>query len=262
MLKTIVPNLDGIDAALHGFYKEAEAKDGTKQFVLQVTGIDDHPDVQSLKNAFEAQKTTNTDLRTKNSTLEAKAARLEGLPEDFDKKAYENLKALSEKEGKIDPAEIERLVNERVARVEANAAEKQAAIEADRDKFKSKLHSKELDSVLTNGLIAAGVKDDIYLKGAKAMLKDALEIVEDGDELSIIAKDKYGVPMPAEGFLKNWAETDEGKRFVGAPSSQGGGGGSGDPQKGGKTIVRSQFDKLDPAERSKKITEGFSVVDD
>lgn len=264
MLKTIITDIESVDEAQRAFYKETEGKDGNKLFILQVTGIDDHPDVKALKNAFDTQKATNVDLRTKNEALTTAVARFEGLPEDFTAASYEDLKAKAEKGGKApDAAEVERTIEERVKKVEAKAAEKQKITEGERDKWKSKFETTAVDTHLTNSLIAAGVKDDVMLKAAKALIRPSLQILEEGDDFSVIARDQYETAVPVASYIKNWADGDEGKRFVDAPVN-GGGGGNGDGNnnnKGGKSINRADFDKLDPMERSKKVSEGFAIVD-
>lgn len=262
MLKTIVTDIETVDEAQRAFYKETEGKDG-KLFVLQLVGVDEHPDVKALKNAFETQKTTNTDLRSKKEAAEKALERFEGLPEDFSTTTYEDLKARAEKGGNApDAEEVERTIAARVQKAEEKAAEKLKTAEIERDKFKSRFESTIVDTQLTNALIGAGVKDEAYLRASKAMLGGKLEIIADGENYSVIARDKFDTPMPAESFIKDWADSDEGKRFVGAPGSGGGGGsGGGSGGSGGKSISRAQFDQMAPAERSKKMSEGFTITD-
>jgi len=52
-LKTILETLEGVDDALQSFYVENDGK-----YVLQVEGVDEHPDVANLRNAYQRTKAT------------------------------------------------------------------------------------------------------------------------------------------------------------------------------------------------------------
>lgn len=229
MLKTVLTSLDGVDDATKALYKETTVGEKTL-FVLQIEGIDAHPNVANLKSAHEAQKDQNRTLRAEKALLEK---RVEGLPEDFDGDAYEDLKERAEKGGggKPDPAEVERIVQERIQRGLKKVEKERDDAVTDRDRIKEKLHSRERDLALNESLAAAGVTDPVYLKAARSMLRDQLEVIEDDDgSLSILAQDPdLGTRLPAGDFIKNWAETEEGKSFVGARNNGGGGAEGGKP---------------------------------
>lgn len=229
MLKAILKTLDGVDDATGALYKETTDRQGGTIFVLQVEGINTHPDVLNLKTAHETQKEKNREQATRIASLEA---RVDGLPDDFDADAYEQLKADAERNGgtgKPDPAEVERIVQERLARATKKHEEKTAVLESQIESLKTQRNNGERDRVLDAALDESGVTDPIFRKAARAMLRERLEVLEDEQDgvmtLSVLALDAdLGTKIPATEFIKNWSGTDEGKAFVGARQDSGGGG--------------------------------------
>jgi phage I-like protein len=170
------------------------------------------------------------------------------------------------KGGDIDPAEVERLES----RIEALEAEKTQLSRQVKDLTRTaETASKALEAeskftqrlLVENGLAAelakAGVTNPAHLKAAQAMLKDGVQIVADGD----VRVAKIGDKALSE-FVKEWAAGDEGKHFVQAPANNGGGapGGSGAGAQS-KTMPRSQFDSLPPAQRSEFMSAGGKLTD-
>lgn len=85
-LKTILDGLENVpeDGRIH----EVDGK-----FVLDIDGIDAHPAVVNLTTAHERTKADKKRLGDENTPLKA---RVEGLPDDFDADAYEELKSQAE----------------------------------------------------------------------------------------------------------------------------------------------------------------------
>lgn len=167
----------------------------------------------------------------------------------------------------IDPADLERVEAERdeakAALSEANKAAKKATTEA--ETAKQKLADAEgytakllVDNGLTEALAKAGVTNPVHVKAAKAMLKDQVQVVEDGG--SKVAK--FGDKALADAVTE-WAGSDEGKHFVTAADTSGGGSQGG--HKGGgaaqKSIKRSEFNAMDPVAQSAHFKDGGVVVD-
>jgi len=92
-LKTVLDTLDGVDDALKPFYAETEGK-----FILQVEGVDSHPEVANLKSAYERTKADRDAARTERDAAKALA---KAFPDDFDLKKWEKLK-----DGKADEAAL------------------------------------------------------------------------------------------------------------------------------------------------------------
>lgn len=91
-----------------------------------------------------------------------------------------------------------------------------------------------VESGLTDSLIKAGVEPK-FLPAVKAMLKAQVKVVADGDVRKALVGDK-----PLGDYVAGWAQTDEGKTFVKAPTNGGGGAQGGGGQGGNvKTIAAS-----------------------
>ena len=88
-LKTILENLDGVDDAIKSEYTE---KDGV--FVLNVEGVDSHPEVKNLKSAYERVKSDKSLIADERDSLKSQ---LSSFPEDFNAEIWEKAK-----DGKID----------------------------------------------------------------------------------------------------------------------------------------------------------------
>lgn len=153
---------------------------------------------------------------------------------DFDPAEYSRLKAL-ERDGKDkeikDPVELRN-------RIEAEFAPKLTAAEKRAEEAETKLKQRTIDGELTSALIDSGVSKE-FLPAAKALITSGRKVdVTDGGAIV------DGKPVSA--FAKDFAASDEGKHFVSAPNSQGGGakgGAGGDPAKGKQLSEMSNADK-------------------
>lgn len=186
-LKTILDTLDGVDDAVKPFYAEADGK-----FVLKLEGVDAHPDVANLKSAYEKVKD-----KVAEASAEAKAAKAD---------LAEALKGKPDEAALI--AERQRLEKERDDAMK------------DRDDALGKLTGVTRDSKLTEALTASGITDPAFIKGATAMLRDQIKMV-DGNP---VVETDMG-PKALADHVKHWA-AGEGKSFVTPPS---GGGSKGSP---------------------------------
>lgn len=213
-LKVTVSSLDDVQDELKPFY--AETEDGA--FVLQVEGVDDHPEVKNLKNAYTAEKAKRAEYSGKVATLEAKLAELEKKPAPTAK----------------DDAEMIRL---------------RAAIEAERDEWKGKAESLEkrvygltVETQLDGLIREVGVTEPAFAKAAKRLLSENVKLVND----SPIVETDMG-PVPLAEHVKRWA-SGEGKAFVAKPIGGGAGGSSGGA--GGKVISATELEKMSPTEKA------------
>ena len=202
MLKTVLESLDGLDEALKAHYAE---KDGA--YVLQVEGVDAHPDVANLKSAYERTKADRDAARAERDEWKAKAG---SIPDDFDPEKWEKLK-----DGKADEAALVQLRQDMEAKIaewqgKAEAAEKKAVQHA-------------IDRDLTDALTAAGVTKPAFAKAARNMLAP---LVKMGDDGAPVVETDMGPMAPAE-YVKRWA-ADEGRDFVTLPSGGGASGGKGE----------------------------------
>jgi hypothetical protein len=127
----------------------------------------------------------------------------------------------------IDPADLERVENERdeikAALAEANKAAKKATTDAeaarkalaDAEGYTTKLL---VDNGLTDALTKANVTNPALIKAAKAMLAGQVEVITEGGQKVARFGDK-----PLADAITEWAGSDEGKHFVTAPDTSGGG---------------------------------------
>jgi hypothetical protein len=178
---------------------------------------------KALADAVEAEveglKAKNADLIAKNKKLSAGAT--------------------------IDPAEHAALEAERdAARAEAAEAKKaqakaeKAAAEATKRADEASVASTKLqrDIALNEALAKAGVTNPVHAKAAKALLADQV-VIADGAA-------KVGDKVLGE-FITEWAGGDEGKHFVTAAPSSGGGshGGSQKPNPNDKPLAGSRDER-------------------
>lgn len=200
-LKTVLDDLGGVDDALKPLYVQFKDK-----FVLDLEGVDDHPTVSGLKNAYKAVKDDKSDLSSK---LEAAMARLASLPEDFDPEKWAKFK-----DGKPDEAALVAL---------------RKTLEADRDDWKGKhdalaqtVRKTAVERDLSDALVSAGVTSETYLKASRMMLEPMVKVGEDGKAFVETDMGPLGLP----DFVSRWAAKD-GKDFVTAPKGVGATGGKG-----------------------------------
>lgn len=213
-IKTVLESLDGVDDALHPLYAETDGK-----FILQVDGVDAHPDVANLKSAYERVKADKAALATERDALKQRAA---SIPEDFDPKVWEKAKDGKPDEGKL----IE---------LRAELEGKIASLTTDLEAERGKSLRNALDRDLTDALNAAGVTNPAFAKAARTMIAPDVKVGEDGKPM--IETDMG--PLALVEHVKRWA-AGEGKDFV-TPASGGG-------SKGGTGSTGKKFAEMSPAE--------------
>jgi len=166
----------------------------------------------------------------------------------------------------IKPEQYEALENELdTYKDKLTELQKQAkAITTDAEKYK-KLYESEsgftnkllVENGLQAELVKVGVNNPAHLKAVKSMLSTQVQVKVEGDERKAVIGDK-GLTE----FISEWAKSDEGKHFVSAPNSTGGGStGGGNAGGGGKTMPRSQFESMKPGEQASYIKGGGKLTD-
>ena len=199
-IKTVLESLEGVPEGLHEFYKE----DG-ERFVLAAEGIEEHPDVVNLRNAYQAAKSEQREARQQLQELKQKAS---DLPEDFDPKLWKQAKSGELTEGLVS---VRKELEGRISELEGSLAERDG-----------QLRRMTVDRALGDALDAANITNPTYRKAATLMLRDAVKL--DGDK--VVVESDMGPLDPVE-HVKKWAASEEGKAFVSQPS--GGGSKSGNP---------------------------------
>jgi len=206
-LKVTVASLDDVQDELKPFYTETEGG-----FVLQVEGVDDHPEVKNLKNAYTAEKVKRAETSEK---LRDALAKLETKPDPTPK----------------DDAEILRI---------------RAAIEAERDDYKSKLEAAEnrvygltVETQLDGLIREAGITDPVFADLAKEHLAKGVKVTDAGP----IVDTDMG-PISLAEHVKRFA-SGRGKALVAKPIGGGAGGSSG----GSLKVTKEDFAKMGDKER-------------
>ena len=219
-LKTVVETLDGIDDAVKALYAETDGR-----FVLQVEGVDLHPDVANLKNAYERTKADKTTGAAKVAALEAQIAELaKGKPDEA--ATIAKMKSLEDK--------IE-------------------AITGERDALTGKLTGVTRDRALSDALLGAGIKNPTFLKAAQAMLAGSVKM--DGE--TAIVETPMGPKLLAD-HVKAWA-AGEGKDFV--ASASGGGAGGNDKGSSGRSMTNAQFSLLSAKDKAAEMAKGTTLTE-
>ena len=230
-LATILETLDDVPEALHAEYREQEIPNVGKRFVLDLTGVDTHPVVRNLKTAHDRVKQERDRLKT---DLEGSAARLTGLPDDFDPAEYLRLKQAEAdgKGGKIDERleaqrkdldkkreDAERRLNDEIKRRDERVAH-----------LEGNVQRITIDDGLTRSLVEAGVAKE-YLGAAKALLKEkrVLKLVEEDGSFKAIADTDTMGEVPLSQFVTDWTTGEEGRVFVPKPTGGDAPGGKGRP---------------------------------
>lgn len=211
-LKVTVASLDDVQEGLREYY--AEADDGS--FVLQVEGVDSHPEVRNLKTAYTAEKTKRAE---KDAALRDALAKLEAKPAPTVKDEAEMVRLREELEGKVTAAE-------------ARAAE-----------LEKRVYGLTVETQLDGLIREIGITQPAYAKAAKVLLSAGVKLVND----SPVVETDMG-PVPLGEHVKRWA-AGEGKAFV-DPGKGGGASGNSGGKTGGKTIAASELETMSPTEKA------------
>lgn len=258
-LKKVVDSLDGLAADVASQYK---AKDG--KFVLDIEGDED---VSGLKSSLAKARQEKDDERKARLDAEKLSAQYSGLgltPEQL--AALAKNKLTSDEMKKIADGQIDEVFDKRTERLTADFTGRLTAAEKKAQEAEAKA-SKYLDRVLDDAIRKAAANAGVHAGGVDDALLRAKLVFEVDDEgnavatkggTKVISKDGKTVLHPAE-----WMEDMRSKapHWFPAPSS-----GSGTPQGSGikpgtKTILRSEFVKLNPQEAAATLKSGVVPVD-
>lgn len=194
-LKSVVETLDGMSDELKPMYAEVDGN-----FVLQVEGINELPEVSGLKKAYDAEMQKRKDARAE---VESLKLQIKELPEDFNIETWKKAK-----EGKPDEAAIE-----------AAKVELRKTLEGERDDWKGKYEGEVTknrtiltDTHLTDALTKAGVTESVFLEAARTSLSTKVQY---NDENQPYFESDIG-PASLSDYIAKWATTD-GKPFVTPP---------------------------------------------
>jgi hypothetical protein len=232
-LKAIVEKLDDVDEAHRALYVE---RDGKIILDLDEGSTREHPFVTALKNALERGKTALAELKTKVDGLEAFK---KTVPEEFTPDEWARLKAVDADESDPDKkkraAEASKVFEQRITKLNTDHA---AALKVEQDKVVAttvQMNKLVVGQALEEAMTAVNIKPE-FRKAVRALLKDKVKVVA-ADEVSevpqAVVETDLDDKMPLARYAESWAQTDEGKIYVGVPVGSGAGDG-GDLRKGEK----------------------------
>lgn len=227
-LKVVVDNLETEveDEALRSLYQETEIKDAAgkpkKVFVLQIEGVESHPTVRNLKVAHENVKREKSQLTTRVTELEGQVGE---LPEGYTKERWDELVSIAEAaqndDGNRDVAkklqdqkaaldgQWQRKLDQAVAKV---TKERDDAV-SERDTERGGRRADTIDRQLGKAMGEAGITDPDLAEAAAAMIRGHVEVVDDDGQLRVLSKAEFGGD-DVVSYVKTWAGTDKGKKFV------------------------------------------------
>ena len=188
-LKTVIETTDGLDEAIAALYTETDGK-----FVLQIEGVDEHPDVANLRNAYARTKEGQAGAKAEAAALKAKIAELEkGAPDTAATQA-------------------------KLSALEQQLAEANAKV----GEWQGKYTGITRDQSLQGALQQVGITEPAFIKAATAMLAGDVKLADDG---TAFVESSMGPKMLGD-FVKAWASS-EGAAFVTKPQGAGAKGGDG-----------------------------------
>lgn len=164
-------------------------------------------------------------------------------------------------------AQIQALTDERDnAKREADKQVKALSKERDTLKesatqFRDRTHRLMKDDGLRKALVDAGVKKE-YLDAAHALLLRDIQVDDEkGEAFAMLAKDGKETRFAIADHVKTWGASEQGKHFIGNPSSSGGGALGSGSHPIGKTMTRAEEAGRSPEEKAAFYKGGGVVTD-
>lgn len=251
-LMSVVDDLDGVDESFREYYAEENGA-----FVLQIDNFGKHPGVQTLKNSANKLNKDKGELAERVAAFES---RFTGLPDDFDANAYSALREAAEgKGGKPTDEQVAEMRERLKASIERTYKPEIELRDQRISRMDSALRRMVIDEGLSKAMDEAAIDLD-FKEAAMALVQRKAKIdLEETDGSYKASVDTDLGPMPLAQFIKDWASTDEGRKFVGkstGPDSKGGRtGGS------GRTMSIDEFNGLPAKERTGFMKNGGVLKD-
>ncbi|XWN29749.1 MAG: hypothetical protein ROR55_19925 [Devosia sp.] len=221
-LKAIVNSLDNVEESLRDFYEETQ-EDGNTVYVLDIDAesIRSHPHVLALKRAHNAEKERRAQARQEITDL---TERLNAFPEEFDPDEYARLQQLDEevKDGgdksKAERESITRMYEEKVERIRADGErklkERDEAIAELRETNHNLVKDRALDDLLAE--VSVAPEHRRIVRSHIGMQVSVIEN-EDGEPVPVIKTD-LSDEYPLADYVREWADSDEGRRYIQKPA--------------------------------------------
>ena len=281
LLPILVEDQNDLPDGFENLYQEN--KEG--KYVLQVEGVDNHPDVHGLKSAYQKEKEKRQKFSKDLENARKKASLIpDDVDEDTINELLEKIKARqNDPDGDGDPADdpgdnepakkkakqkdqldyqkmrdqIEKRFKKDMKELSEQLSEKEKTVAMKDQKIRKLIINNELTVALQKNKVT----NPIYQKAAKRLLEDQIKIQEDdnGDLVPIVETDMGETSL--ENFVRDWTAGDEGSEFVDGNSGSGARGAGNKGPKGKKEISREQFDNMSAPERMAFFKNGGRIVD-
>ena len=219
-IKAILTDLSEAPEALRGEYAQKELG-GKTVYVLDVEGVDDHPAVANLKNAYERVKSDKQSLASELREAKAKAS---AIPEGFDADEWERLRS-EEEARKADPsgkdvraqidaatAALKTQYETRITRLSKDAEAKLSEKEKELSALDAEIRGRLVGDGLRQTFVALGVKRGLVDAAIARFERDVEVVVEDGKRVARMKPELGGGEVPA--YFQNWANGDDAKDFI------------------------------------------------
>jgi gas vesicle protein len=252
-LKAMLETIDDLPDNIQEMYAEQDIKLGAntvKRFVLQVDGVQDHPQVKNLQTAHERQKELNRTIKAENEQLKE---RFEGLPEDFSPDMFNDLKNRAEDKG----GNNQEVINTLKSQLENKHGKEKEKLDNRIKTLENAIRTSKVDEGLNQALIDAGVEKGL-LAGARSLIKDMakLELIEEDGRFDARINGPMG-QQTLRDFVSEWVGTDEGKLYVAKPKGDDANGSEGRPRVTGD----NPFNRKDGAKPNKTLMQEAWVND-
>lgn len=233
--------------------------------VYEVDGKDVPFDAAATVATIERITTESKGYKTRAQEAEGKLKAFEGID---DPKAAKDALAKVANWGDKELVEAGKVEEIKAAAIKA-IEDKYAPVVAEVETLKSALHGEKIGGAFARSKFIAdkiAVPADIVQArfGANFKLEDGNVVAYDASGNKLYSKASPGNPASFDEALELLVDAYPYKDSILKGTGGSGSGkppGQGGPDNGAKTIKRSDFDALPPADRSAKMKDGFAVVD-
>lgn len=228
-IKAVLDSLEGIDASLHGLYREAE--DG--RFYLDAEGVDELPQVRGLASTLKKYKEAAPSAHGLKQKLE-RLAELEAfaaleMTADEVRERLQELEELKASGAKANSEQVEKLretYEKRVAATKKQLEEQIAAKEAEIQRLNAFVERLTIDNEIEAALAKVNVIPETR-EAVKALLKlRGPKVVHDGESYRGVFETDLG-EIPIKDYVEAWSRKDEAAPFLPASGNKGSGATSG-----------------------------------
>ena len=150
--------------------------------------------IADLKKQVERLAAKNDELLGEKKTLQAKIKAAPSLPEGFDPDKWKKLLEAEER-SEQEKAEAAGEYQKALEQEQKRSAEKLAAVEAERDKFRGMFESEKVTAAITAAMAEAGAHPNLALPH----VQDRVKLVEENGEYHVRVVGADGEPQTKDG---------------------------------------------------------------